>query len=76
VLYFTNQDLGLQMSNKKKGAKNMAKAMELHRCWICGMRGHIEPKTMITVTHEKPGGKECPPKEVRVHFDCLMPSED
>ena len=42
------------------------------KCWICG---GSKAETIIVVQRETPEGKDCDPKEVRVHFPCYMDME-
>lgn len=50
-----------------KTAEEMNVEQEL--CWLCGGEG---ADTTVVTERETPGGKQCPPKDVRVHFGCLM----
>lgn len=46
----------------------------LVKCWICN-NCNPPPETEITVECETPNGKDCPPKQVMVHYGCYMDIE-
>lgn len=52
--------------------KTKKKLSRYSACWLCG-KGNTN--TTITVECETPGGKDCKPKEVRVHYGCYMDME-